>query len=183
MPLGLILFLSLLAVPALEIAVFIVVGSQIGVLPTIGLVFLTAVIGSMLLRHQGLSILGRVRTEMDAGRVPGTELGHGAMILAAGVLLLTPGFVTDTIGFLLFVPTVRDTIWNQIRGRIAVTVARPGGPGARPRGAPGPGGQRGRGPVVDLDAGDYGPADPSSPWSDRDDTNRLPHSGPYDRRP
>ncbi|WP_018701019.1 FxsA family protein [Amorphus coralli] len=173
MPLGLILFLSLLAIPALEIAVFILVGSQIGVLPTIGMVFLTAVIGSMLLRHQGLSILNRVRTEMDAGRVPGAELGHGAMILAAGVLLLTPGFVTDTIGFLLFVPPVRETIWNRIRGRIAVTVARPGGATTGGPAGGGAAGPRGRGPVVDLDANDYGPADPNSPWSDGRPGSRL----------
>lgn len=159
MPIGLILFLGLLAIPVMEISVFILVGSQIGVLPTIGLVFLTAVIGSMLLRHQGLSILSRVRAEMDAGRVPGAELGHGAMILVAGILLLTPGFVTDTIGFLLFVPPVRETLWNLIRSRIAVTVAKPTAAGRGPRP---------RGPVVDLDADDYGPADPTSPWSGKD---------------
>ncbi|MGX1098059.1 FxsA family protein [Amorphus sp. MBR-141] len=172
MPLGLILFLGLLAIPVLEISVFILVGSEIGVLPTIGLVFLTAVIGSMLLRHQGLSILGRVRTEMDAGRVPGAELGHGAMILVAGILLLTPGFVTDTLGFLLFVPPVRDRLWNLIRGRIAVTVARPTAAG----------GTRSRGPVVDLDADDYGPADPNSPWTGGD-PGRLPGSGTPPKRP
>lgn len=176
MPFGLILFLGLLAIPVLEISVFIAVGSEIGVLPTIGLVFLTAVIGSLLLRHQGLSILARVRAETDAGRVPGAELGHGAMILVAGVLLLTPGFVTDTIGFLLFVPPVRQTIWNQIRSRIAVTVAQTGKAGTGPR--------RGgaRGPVVDLDADDYGPADPSSPWRG-DEPGRLPDPPPPPRRP
>lgn len=173
MPFGLILFLGLLAVPVMEISVFILVGSEIGVLPTIGLVFLTAVIGSLLLRHQGLSILSRVRTEMDAGRVPGAELGHGAMILVAGILLLTPGFVTDTIGFLLFVPPVRDALWNQIRSRIAVTVARPtaAGRGARPRG-----------PVVDLEADDYGPADPNSPWTGGE-PGQLPDPRTPPRRP
>ena len=173
MPIGLILFLGLLAIPVLEISVFILVGSEIGVLPTIGLVFLTAVIGSLLLRHQGLSILGRVRAETDAGRVPGAELGPGAMILVAGILLLTPGFVTDTIGFLLFIPPVRETIWNTIRSRIAVTVAQPRTTG---RGA-GP-----RGPVVDLDADDYGPADPSSPWTGSE-PGRFPGSGTPPRRP
>lgn len=173
MPSGLILFLGLLAIPVAEISVFILVGSEIGVLPTIGLVFLTAVIGSMLLRHQGLSIMGRVRSEMDAGRVPGAELGHGAMILVAGVLLLTPGFVTDTIGFLLFVPPVRESIWNTIRKRIAVTVAQTGPAGTGPRR---------HGPVVDLDADDYGPADPSSPWRG-DEPGRLSDERTPPRRP
>lgn len=171
MPFGLLLFLALLAIPALEIAVFILVGSQIGVLPTIALIFLTAVIGSALLRHQGLSILTRIRREMDAGRVPGAELGHGAMILAAGVLLLTPGFVSDTIGFLLFVPPVRTAIWNFVRSRIAVTVMQTG-PARQPKGD-------GQGPVVDLDEDDYGPANAGSPWSPRSG-GRLP-SGSSDR--
>lgn len=178
MPLGPILFFALLAIPALEIAVFVVVGGVIGVLPTIGLIFLTAVIGSALLKHQGLSILNRIRTEMDAGRVPGAELGHGAMILAAGVLLLTPGFVTDTIGFLLFVPPIRETIWRTISARIAVSVVRPGGP----QGQQGPRRSPRDGPVVDLDADDYGPADPNSPWSGATGSS-LPGSGSDSRRP
>ncbi|MEW5424546.1 FxsA family protein [Amorphus sp. 3PC139-8] len=175
MPLGPILFFALLAVPALEIAVFVIVGGAIGVLPTIALVFLTAVIGSALLKHQGLSILNRIRAEMDAGRVPGAELGHGAMILAAGVLLLTPGFVTDTIGFLLFVPPIRETIWRTISARIAVSVVRPGGP-------QGPQRPRRDGPVVDLDADDYGPADANSPWSNSAGSS-LPGNGTGERRP
>ncbi|MDQ0313722.1 FxsA family protein [Amorphus orientalis] len=164
MPAGLLIFIALLAIPATEIAVFVLVGGVIGVLPTIALVFLTAVIGSVLLRHQGLSLLTRIRSEMDAGRVPGSELGHGAMILAAGVLLLTPGFVTDTIGFLLFVPPVREGIWRFIRSRIAVTVVQPEA-GRRPTG--------GRdGPVVDLNEGEYGPANSESPWSQSPDSSR-----------
>ena len=103
MPLALIPFL-LLVVPVLEIGVFIAVGGAIGLWPTLGLVVLTAVIGSVLLRRQGLSTLEAIQRETRAGRVPGRELVSGLMIAIAGVLLLTPGFVTDTLGFLLFVP-------------------------------------------------------------------------------
>ncbi|MCB1386645.1 MAG: membrane protein FxsA [Nitratireductor sp.] len=121
MPFSILPFL-LLAIPVAEIAVFIVVGGQIGVVWTLACIVITAVIGSILLRVQGFQIINRLREETQAGRVPGRELGHGAMILVAGVLLLTPGFVTDTLGFLLFVPPVRDAIWRFLASRIRFTV-------------------------------------------------------------
>ena len=117
----------LLAVPVAEIAVFILVGGQIGVLPTLGLILLTAIVGSILLRVQGFGILRRITAETRAGHVPGRELIHGAMILVAGVLLLTPGFVTDTMGFLLFIPPVRDFGWRLIRDRITIVASGMGG--------------------------------------------------------
>ncbi len=117
MPFSLIPFL-LLAIPVAEIAVFIVVGGQIGVLWTFATILLTAIIGSILLRVQGFQILNKLREETNAGRIPGKELGHGIMILMAGILLLTPGFVTDTIGFLLFIPFVRTFIWSLIASKV-----------------------------------------------------------------
>ena len=92
MPFALIPFL-LLIIPILEIVVFILVGRQIGVLWTLGCILLTAVIGSALLRIQGFSILSRIRSETEQGRLPGRELGDGAMILVAGILLLTSGLL------------------------------------------------------------------------------------------
>lgn len=164
MPLGLLIPLLLLIVPILEIAVFIVVGGEIGVLATLALVFATAVLGTILLRLQGFQLIARIRSEMEADRIPGRELAHGAMLLAAGILLLTPGFVTDTLGFLLFVPPLRDAIWKFIAARLkdAVVVRTSGGrprrPGPRRPGAP---------DVVDLDPADYERRpDPSSPWRD-----------------
>jgi UPF0716 protein FxsA len=112
--------LALLAVPALEIAVFIVVGQQIGLFATLAMIFITAVIGSILLRIQGFGLLREIQKVLDEGGVPGRELVHGVMILLAGALLLTPGFVTDTIGFLLFIPPVRDAAWHFLRSRIVV---------------------------------------------------------------
>ena len=116
------LLLIFLTVPLLEIAAFVVVGSRIGVLATLGMVFLTAVIGSVLLRVQGFGLLRRIQAETESGRVPGRELVHGAMILLAGFLLLLPGFVTDAIGFLLFVPAFRDWMWRVLARRVLVKV-------------------------------------------------------------
>lgn len=122
MPLTLIPFL-LLVVPLAEIATFVIVGGQIGVLPTIGLVLATAVTGTILLRIQGFGVMARIRATMDAGGMPGRDLVHGFMIMAAGLLLLTPGFITDTIGLLLFVPAIRDFAWSFVRERVVVAAS------------------------------------------------------------
>lgn len=110
----------LLAVPILEIGVFIIVGGQIGVLNTLLGVLLTAVIGTILLRHQGFALIGQAQQQMNQGKIPGKEMAHGVMLLAAGLLLLTPGFVTDTVGFLLLVPGIRDSIFHFFKSRITV---------------------------------------------------------------
>lgn len=141
----------------MEIAVFVLVGEQIGVLPTLALVLATAVAGSILLRIQGFGIFSRVQRMLDQGRMPGRELVHGVMILLAGVLLLTPGFVTDTLGFLLFIPPLRDATWGFLRNRVVVmrgTNSPPGGKGHQER-------------VIDLDMDDYTHTeDDDSPWRD-----------------
>lgn len=166
MPFSLIPF-ALLIIPLLEIAVFVVIGGQIGVLSTLGLVVVTAIGGAILLRIQGFDLMTRIRADMEAGRVPARELVHGVMILIAGALLLTPGFVTDTCGFLLFVPPVRDAAWAFFRSRVSVVT--PGGAGF---GAPPPGGGD-RGPTIDLDADDYASApDPDTPWGEDDPDGR-----------
>ena len=160
---GLLLPIALLGIPILEIAVFIQVGSLIGVFPTLAMIFVTAVIGTSLLRYQGFSLLTRIRAEMDAGRIPGAELGHGAMILVAGVLLLTPGFVTDTIGFLLFVPAIRSALWRFIaRHVVVIDMAR----GGAARGASG---RNPNDPVVDLDEEEWSrkSGNPDTPWNDK----------------
>ena len=108
----------MLIVPITEIAVFIMVGQWIGVVPTIALVILTAIMGASLLRLQGLGLAMKIRGEIDAGRVPGRDLANGAMMLVAGVLLLTPGFVTDTLGFLLFIPQIRARVFGFLAKRV-----------------------------------------------------------------
>lgn len=151
MPFALIPFL-LLIVPVIEIAVFIIVGGKIGVAWTLACILLTAIIGSILLRVQGLSIISRIQNELAHDRVPGRELGDGLKIIIAAVLLLTPGFVTDAIGFLLFVPFVRSALWRFAASRISVhMVGRGDFRGQSPRPGWSPGDDR----VVDLDADDF----------------------------
>lgn len=107
---ALLLLAAFIGVPLLEIAVFIQIGGLIGLWPTLGLVVLTAILGTWQLRLQGLATLGRAREQIDRGALPARELFDGACLLVAGALLLTPGFVTDTVGFLLFLPPVRDLL-------------------------------------------------------------------------
>lgn len=176
MPLALLPVLLLLLVPIVEITVFILVGDLIGVWPTLGLVVGSAVFGVLLLRRQGLSVLTRIRAETAAGRLPGRELVHGVMILAAGLLLLTPGLVTDAIGYLLFIPPVRDLAWRFLRRRVTV-IGRPGGGGRRADPASGAG-RDGRRPadVVELGGDDFRRRpDPSSPWNDTEPGGRTLH--------
>ena len=118
------LFLLLLVVPLIEIVLFIEVGGAIGVWPTIGIVILTAVIGTFMLRRQGLAALRDVQSRLAAGDNPGRLLADGAMILIAGVLLLTPGFLTDTIGFLLLIPPVRGWLFDRLAPRFAVVTVQ-----------------------------------------------------------
>jgi UPF0716 protein FxsA len=106
------LFLLLVAIPIIEIALFIEVGGMIGTWPTVAIVILTALIGSIMLRQQGLGILRTMQERLAGGENPGRLLADGAMILFAGALLLTPGFFTDAVGFLLLMPPVRTAVWN-----------------------------------------------------------------------
>jgi UPF0716 protein FxsA len=108
------ILIAFILVPIIEIAVFIEVDSQIGLLPTIGIVVLTAVIGTGLLRQQGLSVVFRIQENLQADRIPVRELFDGICLVIAGLLLLTPGFVTDAIGFLLFVAPLRRSLGNYV---------------------------------------------------------------------
>ena len=109
------LLAAFIGVPLVEIAVFVQVGGWIGLWPTLALVVLTAVLGAWQLRAQGLATLLRARDQIDRGALPARELFDGACLLVAGALLLTPGFVTDAVGFLLFLPPVRE----MLRGFLA----------------------------------------------------------------
>lgn len=104
------LLLLFILVPAAELVLLIEVGSRIGVLSTFALIVLTGILGASLARHQGLSLLHRLRMETQTGRLPGDTLIDGLIILVAGAFLLTPGFLTDTVGFLCLVPGVRRAI-------------------------------------------------------------------------
>ena len=114
------LFLLFLLVPLIEIALFIQVGGFIGLFPTLAIVILTAVAGTFLIRSQGTAVMMQLRETMEDMRDPTEPLAHGAMVLFAGALLLTPGFFTDAVGLSLMVPGVRGKIFRFIRERIVV---------------------------------------------------------------
>ncbi|MEM7508422.1 MAG: FxsA family protein [Pseudomonadota bacterium] len=117
------IFLALVAVPIIEIALFIEIGGWIGLWPTIATVILTALIGTLLLRQQGFAALNDLQTRLSEGRDPSSALAHGAMILIAGIVLLTPGFFTDAIGFLLLIPPVRTAVITTVGQRIKIHAA------------------------------------------------------------
>ncbi len=114
------LFLLFLTIPLLEIYLLIKAGSVIGALPAVALVVFTAVLGAFLLRLQGLSTMNRMRANMMRGKVPAIEILEGAALLVAGGLLLTPGFFTDAIGFLLLIPPLRRYWLLKIIDRVTI---------------------------------------------------------------
>ena len=110
---ALLLFLFI-AVPITEIALFIQAGEHFGLWPTLGLIILTAIFGTALLRYQGLKTLHRVQESLNHGEMPIGEVFNGLCLLVAGALLLTPGFLTDGFGFALFVPGIRQAIGSGL---------------------------------------------------------------------
>lgn len=144
---GFILLAVFIGLPLIEIAVFIAVGERVGLWPTLGLVILTAVVGTTLLRSQGLSTLMRAQAATRRGELPLTELFEGLYLVIAGLLLLTPGFVTDALGLTLFIPWFRQWLGYrlfrslQAHGHIHTAGFGTGGPDPD-----------GHGPVID---GDY----------------------------
>ena len=109
--------LIFMLIPIVEMWILIEVGGWIGALPTIGLVVLTATIGLSLLKQQGLSTLMRARRKIDEGAIPASELVSGVMIAVGGALLLTPGFVTDALGFALLIPQTRQWLLFKLIDR------------------------------------------------------------------
>ncbi len=105
-----ILLLLIIIVPALEIAVLILAGNIIGVWPTVTLVILTGVIGAWLAKKEGLNAIRVAQLQMQQGEIPSSVILDGICILIGGVVLLTPGFITDIIGFYLLIPQTRATV-------------------------------------------------------------------------
>lgn len=144
---GLFLLFAMIGVPIIEIAVFIEAGKRIGLWPTLGAVILTAIVGTALLRFQGLSTIARARESLEAGQLPVDEVFDGICLLIGGALLLTPGFVTDAVGFLLLIPPFRQVLRQWFRnylttgGRIHIWSGVPSAD-------PGPAGSRSS-PVID----------------------------------
>jgi UPF0716 protein FxsA len=163
------LILLFIVVPILELYVIIQVGQWIGVVPTLVLLLADAVLGSLLLKHQGQGAWRRFNEALAARRFPGKEVADGLLIVIGGTLLLTPGFITDLFGLFLLIPPTR-AIARRVLKRLTVgrfmVVGMPGG-GRDPFGAPGSAGSR---PSRDYDV--EGTAEEVPPQSNGE--SRLP---------
>lgn len=134
----LLLAIAFIVVPLVELYVIIQVGETIGALATIAVMLVVSLVGAWLARHEGTSVLGRIRDQLDAGRLPTDELIDGALVLAGGLLLLTPGFVSDAVGILALFPPTRALARMYLRRRFrVVTIAQWGSGPARGPGGPG----------------------------------------------
>jgi len=115
------MFIRLLAVfiviPLVELIILIKVGSYIGLWPTILIVVLTGIVGASLARYQGFLIINKIRSDVSSGRVPARELIDGLLVLIGGIVLLTPGFITDICGFFLLIPITRNLVKGFARSQ------------------------------------------------------------------
>ena len=112
------LLLLFILIPLLEIWLFILLGGFIGVYPTLFVILLTAILGTFLVKTQGINVLKEIQNKFNELENPTEPIVHGAMILFAGALLLTPGFFTDTVGFLLLLPKVRRAAFFWLKNRV-----------------------------------------------------------------
>lgn len=114
-----VLLLLLLIVPFVELYVIIQVAHAFGALDTVALLILVSVAGAWLMKREGVSVWRRFRRQVEAGHVPGREIADGVMILVAGALMLTPGFLTDLVGIALLLPPVRAGVRALLLRRAA----------------------------------------------------------------
>ncbi|WP_275786747.1 FxsA family protein [Pararhizobium gei] len=162
---SLIIPLIFLLMPLAEIATFIFVGREVGVGMTLLLVLASGVAGAVLLRIQGLGVLKKIQAAAQSGDDPGRQLVHGVMIVVAAFLLIIPGFISDIIGLLLFVPAIRDIGWSLIKSRVSIVTRGSAGGFSRGAGRPSP--DRSGPQVIDLDGEEFsrtsgsGRADPN----------------------
>ena len=119
-PLGRLLLLFFLALPLIEIACFILVGQAIGLWPTLFGVVLGSLIGALILRAQGLSLVNEMRSSAARREVPAQAIADSMMVAAAGILLLVPGYFTDLLGILLLIPPLRGAIYAWLKSKVTV---------------------------------------------------------------
>jgi len=108
------LLILFIIVPVIELYILIEVGKKIGSLSVIGVIILTGILGAYLVKSQGFMILKKIQNDIDEGILPGDSLIQGAIILAGGILLLTPGFITDIVGFIFLMPFSRKVVKNYL---------------------------------------------------------------------
>jgi UPF0716 protein FxsA len=118
------LILLFTVIPAVELMVLIKVGTYIGAMNTVALIIFTGVVGAFLARMQGLATLYRIQSNLDRGTMPTSEMFDGVLILIGGVLLLTPGFITDTIGLMFLVPLTRTLLKAWLQKKLQTMMAR-----------------------------------------------------------
>ncbi|MGB2782958.1 MAG: FxsA family protein [Atribacterota bacterium] len=104
------LLMLFIIVPVTELYLLIEVGKKIGTLTTISIIIFTGILGAYLVKHQGFMILRKIQNDLNEGTIPEDSLIQGVIILAGGILLLTPGFVTDIVGFIFLIPTSRNVV-------------------------------------------------------------------------
>jgi len=131
-------FLLFVLMPIIEIAVLIQIGGALGLLPTLAIIVATAILGTIMLRQQGMATLAKVRGRMASGQLPAEQLMEGVLLLIGGVLLLTPGFVTDAFGFFCLVPFTRQWLARRVASRSTVGVFTQAGAGFDPNAGAGP---------------------------------------------
>lgn len=118
------LILLFTLIPLIELVVLIKLGNIIGLIPTILIVILTGILGASLTRSQGLNTLNRIQSDLSRGVVPAENLLNGVLILVGGVVLLTPGLLTDTLGFLLLIPATRNRFKCLLKNRLKQRIDR-----------------------------------------------------------
>jgi UPF0716 protein FxsA len=118
------LFLLFTVVPLMELYLLIRLGAYLGVLDTLAIVISTGIVGGLLARSQGLAVLNRIRMELAEGRIPAESLFDGVMILVAGVLLITPGLLTDSLGLCLLIPWTRQGLKLWLKQKVQEKVSQ-----------------------------------------------------------
>jgi len=118
------LVLLFVLTPLVELAILVYLGTIIGALYTVLIVVATGILGAVMARRQGLATLSRIRSSIERGIIPSNELFHGALILAGGLLLLTPGIITDIVGFAVLIPQTRRIIGRWLRSWIQRRIQR-----------------------------------------------------------
>ena len=122
------LFFLFIAVPILEIAVMIQVGSILGVFTTILLMIITAALGASLVKNQGIQMIWNIKSRLQQGILPDTDIAEGILLAIAGVLLITPGFITDTLGLIFLTPISRTWIAKHLMRYLKIRVLHRGAP-------------------------------------------------------
>jgi len=145
------LLVLFIVVPLVEMFLFLQVGQWIGTFPTIAFVVVTGAIGAWLTKTQGLRVINRFRGALAQGRLPQQEVLEGLLILVAGVLLLTPGLLTDAVGYLLLIPPVRLRVGVALRNYLVTRLRGASGRAMPAEPAAGPKSRPIRGPIVDAE--------------------------------